>query len=198
MHLRTITLLLLIFSCSCNNEYSGKKAINKNIVKDSLIQLGPDWLTKAYSVFSEKISLSNIQNGADSFEIRLWTSASPFMPRSVLKISCNKNKWEFQKINLAVSAINDSALTSTSLDSSIYYIKIDSVLSCKLIANCSIERVKEIIDSAEIDMLPIQRQDNPKGVTHSIVHGDTYIIEFSKRNFYKLVSYQNPELYSKF
>lgn len=197
MYLRMLILLLLIFNYSCNNEYSEKNATNNKNEKDSLIQLGPDWLSRAYFFFSEKINLNNIQNGIDSFEMRIWESSSPFMPRSVLRLSYTKNIWEFQKINLAVSPINDSAFTTAAIDSSIYFIKVDSIMSCRLIANCSIERIKEIIDSAEIDILPIQRQNNSKDVIHSIVHGDTYIIEFSKRNYYKLISYKNPEFYSK-
>jgi hypothetical protein len=186
-----LPLFYIVFFYSCKNSESRKMAVSES--KDSFQKDIPDTANNArakrdftYYVYknrlTERLSLKNIENGSDSFELRFWSIGSNFDPVILYVLKEYNSNWTSFHYQV-YRGDSWNSLTEPKVDS--------------LIVNFVKPRNdawQAYIQSLAIDSLwktPSQWQ--VVGPDFGAVDGYTYIIELADSRRYKYIHYYVPD-----
>ena len=177
MKLIYIILILLFSSCKSENVTEERKF--RQIISDSLNY-------KQAKINTTLLNLSDIDKGSDSIEIRLWSILAMTDLRFLTDLKYSDSTWGLTETTFwdAFSSDNSNAKL-TELDSSVTKRKRPSI---------DFEKIIDSINYFQIQTLPSQHEI-PNFVNRA-ADGVSYTLEISTKDYYKIVSYDNPNVYN--
>jgi len=196
MRIISIIVILVLSALSC--QIAIKEPPNKkpfiSYVSDSSITHRPDYLSIELSNLSSELNLSKIDNGVDSFEMRIWIAGI------------------FTEQNLYIIKINSSGLSSCQIryyDRSpyqgekkldpkipdIFMMVVDSFVSNRV--EYRIDPSKFLDSINEMGLVNIPSQEEIPGFTDNVADGTFVTFEIATNKYYKRLRYHCPAYYAK-
>jgi hypothetical protein len=179
MRVPLFIMVILLFS-SCGAEILSKQDASFQIItKDSI-------LLQHLSARTKALNLPQINQGVDSFELRVWYGIAIASPNQLITFRYQKPNWTISKTDYWLSYDwENGSPTKILFDSSVSYSWQATSLAGEMI-NC--------VQEFRLDTFPNQK-DIP-GFDDKVADGTFYQIEIATPNYYKAVSYRNPFHYS--
>lgn len=145
----------------------------------------------------QELNLKNLENGADSVEIRIYEDVAMYRPDRLIIIK-NENKiWSASVITYWIHSPysrggeTDSVFIKEHPDQ----VVVDSTVSYNLIPKCSWGKLLDSLTLLNIYQLPSQKEI--KGFEDHMQDGVTYYFEVATKFRYKSYTYHCPDFYNE-
>jgi len=171
---------MVILVESCNSDNSVAVPHFKASIPDTL-----DYSYKRHLNLVNALSLSDISQGVDSFELRIWSSlgATDLAILTILKFV--DSTWQLTETQYWISYINRYPKADK--------IVLDSLITKRQNPSTSFSNILDSIKHFNLDTIP--NQSRIPGFRDRTADGMGYTIEFAKKDIYNLVFYHNPNRY---
>jgi hypothetical protein len=168
-----ITAIIVLLSCNSADTTNKYKPIKVSVV--DTIKLARQ---KAFSEQALKLNLTPIDNGVDSFELRIWVG-SMLVEHDLIILKYSDTSWLTQKIRYYNSEDDVTHFKNEKLINPTIALPllIDSLLQMHLDKLLSQEEIPNFVDN--------------------IADGVTYDVEVATKGSYKLLTYHCPEHFAK-
>ena len=132
------------------------------------------------------MNLSRIDNGVDSFELRLWFNAVMTDLRTVTILKYTNSTWSLNETQYWYRLLNDWGKHSE--------FNIDSSVTKRLLPQLTFLQSIDSIKTFRLDT--IITQYSIPNFRNNVADGIFYTIEISTKDYYRRISYSNPKYYS--
>jgi hypothetical protein len=172
---------ILLLTLTCCNERPSVKENNFKTYSDTTLIYGVskhEWHQKLTDAFN----LPRIDQGVDSFEMRLWCSLSMTDIRTITILRYSDSTWKLTETRYWVQNMRNWNKNSK-------YI-LDSLITKNIIPGSAFSTIINSIQKFELNTLPTQ--DKIPGFHNGVSDGMNYQIEIATKNYYHRLSYANP------
>lgn len=175
MRIALSILAIWLFS-SCNGKtHSKQDTLFQNLSKDSV-------LVQHLASKAKALNLPQLNQGVDSFELRVWYGMAIVSPHHLVTFRYQKPNWTVSRTDYWLSdEWTDGKPTTISFDSSVSYATQATSSAGELLKHIQLFR---------LDTFPDQK-DIP-GFDDRVGDGTFYQIELATSRYYKAISYRNP------
>jgi len=169
--------ILLLASCNTRNVSNHEKLFD-NLSSDSLLAL------KLHEQ-SVALNLPQINQGVDSFELRIWHGITIATPNQLIILKYQESAWRLSLTNYWISHEWEGGRPKN--------VVFDSSFSQSLQVSSSISRLVDSINEFRLDTFPSQKEI--PNFRDRVADGMFYDIEIATPHYYKAISYNNPQRY---
>jgi hypothetical protein len=168
-----ITAIIVLLSCNSAETTNKSDPIRVSVV--DTIKLARQ---KAFSEQALKLNLTPIDNGVDSFELRIWVG-SMFVEHDLIILKYSDTSWLTQKIRYYKS------------EDGVSHFKNEKLIKPAITLPLLIDSLGQM----QLDKL-ISQEEIPNFVDN-VADGVTYNLEVATKGSYKLLTYHCPEHFAK-
>jgi hypothetical protein len=182
-------LILILFAC---NNVDKQKSTFTVVLPDTSVTHQPDIFYERKKKAEQELMLNKLENGSNSFELRLWAKVEVLMSGQLFVIRKIKNDWTclhynyFYKRNLGSENSKNFIELMTNFTIDTFWVK-------KLQPRTNWRTFFNAIAKEDIYNLPTQSEI--KGWKNKVHDGYTFSIEFATKEKYKFYSYNCPDIY---
>jgi len=182
---------MLIFFSSCHNKTAEKPSVKMELPDTSKTHQ-PDLMYEVKKKAADELMLNKLENGADSFELRLWAKVEVLNEGQVFVIKKINNQWNCLHYSYleksGVMPMNPNDLVKWATD-----FTIDTFWVNKKHPAANWDGFFKDIEKENIYNLPSQA--DIKGWKNSVSDGFTYYVEYATKDKYKFYWYNCPDVY---
>ena len=178
--MKVLLFLGLIFmwsSCHLKTSADHQHEI-KNLTTDSV-------LLQSLSSKAKALNLTEISKGVDSFELRIWHGMAIASPKRLMILKYQDSSWYLTN--------SDNWFDYEWIDGSPKRVLLDSSFTKSLKVPFNISSLVDSIYRFRLDTFPSQNEI--RGFRDNVADGMFYQIELATSQYYKAVSYGNPNRY---
>ena len=188
MRISSILLLLLLTSLfACKNNKDNTKLLLE--IPDTSKTHYPDIYYEVNKRAVDQLSLNKLENGVDTFELRLWAKVEVTNGGQVFVIRKIDNQWTCTHYYY----IESEGKFNSNIFTQITNFTIDTFWVKKEKPKTSWDSFFKAVEKENIYGLPIQ--SDIKGFKPIVDDGFTYCIEFATKSKYKFYWYNCPDVY---
>lgn len=171
-------IILLLSSCT-TRDVSTRTKVFKNLSSDSL-------LVHSLSAKSIALGIPKINQGVDSFELRIWHGITIATPNQLITLKYQDSAWHLSLTDYWISYDWENGRQKN--------IVFDSSFSQSLQVPSAISGIIDSINQFRIDTFPSQKEI--PNFRNRVADGMFYEIELATPYYYKAINYYNPNYYS--
>ncbi|GEM_PF-1663771 len=183
-------LLVLIVALSACNNIGREKPTFKIVLPDTSATHQPDIFYEVKKKAAQELMLNQLENGSDSFELRLWAKVEVMPLGQVFIIKRIDNKWTCLNYNYVETAKWSPG--PNMLDYAKAF-SIDTFAVKKLEPKTNWKTFFNAIEKEDIYNLP--SQSDIKGWKNKVSDGYTFYVEYATKYKYKFYWYNCPDVY---
>ena len=178
---RVLTIFAIFsFIISCNESKQFETTAFRRTVFDTFTYERVQQVTKV-------LNYSTLNNGVDSFELRLWTDLGHTDFKSVKVLKYEDSNWHLSETRYWISG--DSSFPNRG---SKIFLDSGNIEFSRLITPIS-----SILDTLfKFNLVTFPTQSQISGFSDNVADGLYYDLEVATKNYYKLLSYHEPERYA--
>ena len=183
----TFIASLFLFACNSNQLIDQPKFILE--IPDTSKTHRPDIFYEVKKNAVDELSLNVLENGTDSFELRLWAKVEVLTGGQVFVIKKIKNKWTCMHYEY----IETEGKFNPDLYKLLTSFTIDTFWVNKLQPKTNWDNFFKAIEKENMYNLPVQSEIS--GWKSNVGDGYTYYVEYATNNKYKFYYYNCPDVY---
>jgi hypothetical protein len=172
-------LLVILIVASCNSNSRINQIAFKNLTTDTFFR-------GLHSSETLALNLSQIDEGVDSFELRVWHGISIVRPKYLIILKYKDSRWILNETTYWVSYNWKNGSPESAI--------LDSLKTKSLPIQPSISKIAESIINFRLDTFPSQSEI--PGFVNNVADGFFYDIELATSKYYKYIIYHNPNRYN--
>ncbi|MDL5049917.1 hypothetical protein QQ054_28290 [Oscillatoria amoena NRMC-F 0135] len=188
VHLILFPLLLSFWACD-----PAKPKEEKTFIYELPKPRGADSLHFYYrykNMVSEQLSLTRLEDGVDSFELRLWSEITIAQPSILYTLKKAENNWQCMQYNIWG---HDESLNNFKF----YRYIVDSVQLYSVKPKCDWNMLLDSMNKEGLLTLP--SNDEIKGMENvGISDGTIYSVEYATSSKYRFYYYHSPSVLPQF
>lgn len=174
-----LILILFYFQSACiSRTFSENTSKFKILTTDTILLQNISDKTKA-------LSLSPINNGVDSFELRIWHGKFIVTPKMLVTLKYQDSAWQLTN--------TDYWFSYQSTNGSPEKIILDSSFTKSLTVPSNISHIINTLYQYSLDTFPSQHEIH--NFQDKVADGEFFQIEVATSNSYKVIEYNNPNRY---
>ena len=180
---------LILTSC-CNNNRTERLSVEMEL-PDTSVTHQPDLMYEVKKKTADELMLNKLENGADSFELRLWAKVEVTNGGQVFVIKKINNQWNC----LHYSYLESKGMMSPNqgLIKWITDFTVDTFCVKKMQPVTDWKTFFAAVEKENIYNLP--SQSDIKGWVNGVCDGLTYYVEYATKDKYKFYWYNCPDVY---